>query len=384
MAGEPMDDGPELDRLVTELNAFALTRGRESPRLEEWLAILRAEGASDLYLVAGVPPAIRVQGAVRRLPEPLLDGDEIEETVLSVLPAHAADRYRKQGIADASLRRSASGRFRVNLHRERGRAAASIRALPLEPPQLAALALPAGIEALTGLPHGLVLVGGPTGSGKTTTVAALVDAINRRDAKHIITIEDPIEYEHPHRRSIVEQVEVGIDAPDFATALRSAVRQSPDVIVVGEMRDPETMRIALAAGETGHLVFSTLHTTDVASTVSRVSDAFPSERQATIRQELSMALAAVVTQVLVPGTGGQRIPAAELLMLGYGARQHIRKNALQHLHQEITITRRDGSFTFEECLAQLVQRGALDAEEARARARHREELDGLLNLHRPR
>lgn len=379
-----MDDGPELDRLVTELNAFALTRGRESPRLEEWLAILRAEGASDLYLVAGVPPAIRVQGAVRPLPEPMLDGDEIEETILPVLPAHAADRYRKQGIADASLRRSASGRFRVNLHRERGRAAASIRALPLEPPQLAALALPAGIEALTRLPHGLVLVGGPTGSGKTTTVAALVDVINRRDAKHIITIEDPIEYEHPHRRSIVEQVEVGIDAPDFATALRSAVRQSPDVIVVGEMRDPETMRIALAAGETGHLVFSTLHTTDVASTVSRVSDAFPSERQATIRQELSMALAAVVTQVLVPGTGGQRIPAAELLMLGYGARQHIRKNALQHLHQEITITRRDGSFTFEECLAQLVQRGALDAEEARARARHREELDGLLNLHRPR
>jgi twitching motility protein PilT len=150
------------------------------------------------------------------------------------------------------------------------------------------------------------------------------------------------------------------------------------VIVVGEMRDPETMQIALAAGETGHLVFSTVHTTDVASTVSRVSDAFAPERQPTIRQELSMALAAVMTQLLLPKTGGGRVPAVELLMLGYGARQHIRKNALQHLHQEITITRRSGSFTFEECLARLVRQDLITAEHARSCARHRDELDGLL------
>ncbi len=377
-----MDDPPRLDRLVRELNSSDVMRPRDAARLEEWLAILRAQGASDLYLVAGVPPSIRVHGAVRQLPEPALDGDEIQECILPVLPRYAAEQYGKNGCADASLRRGSGGRFRINLHRERGRAAASIRALPLHPPQLSDLALPPGIEALTKLPHGLVLIGGPTGSGKTTTLAALVDVINRRDAKHIVTIEDPIEYEHPHRRSIVEQVEIGIDAPDFATALRSAVRQSPDVIVVGEMRDPETMRIALAAGETGHLVFSTLHTSDVTSTVSRVSDAFPSERQATIRQELSMALAAVMTQILLPKAGGGRIPAAELLMIGYGARQHIRKNALQHLHQEITITRRDGSFTFEESLAQLVRRGVLNVEEARARSVHREELDGLLSSSR--
>ena len=171
--------------------------------------------------------------------------------------------YRRLGSADASFRLDDAGRFRVNLHRERGRAAASIRALPLRPPRLDELALPPGIEALTKIPSGLILVGGPTGSGKTTTVAALVDLINRRDAKHIITIEDPIEYDHPHQRSVVEQIEVGVDTPDFPTALRAAVRQSPDVIVVGEMRDPETMRIALAAGETGHLVLSTLHTSDV-------------------------------------------------------------------------------------------------------------------------
>jgi twitching motility protein PilT len=378
-----MDSEPELDRLVSELNASGDKRSRETPRLEDWLASLRAEGGSDLYLVAGLPPAIRVDGAVRRMAEPPLDGEEIEDAVLPALPIHAAEQYRTRGAADASLRRGAGGRFRVNLHRERGRAAASIRALPLNPPQLAGLSLPPAVEALTRLSHGLVLVGGPTGSGKTTTVAALVDAINRRDAKHIITIEDPIEYEHPHRRSIVEQIEIGIDAPDFATALRSAVRQSPDVIVVGEMRDPETMQMALAAGETGHLVLSTVHTTDVTSTVSRVSDAFPPERQATIREELSMALAAVMTQILLPQVNGGRVPAAELLVLGYGARQHIRKNALQHLHQEITITRRTGSFTLEECLADLVRRGALDAERARAHARHREELDGLLAVERP-
>jgi twitching motility protein PilT len=180
--------------------------------------------------------------------------------------------------------------------------------------------------------------------------------------------------------SIVEQIEIGIDAPDFPTALRSAVRQAPDVIVIGEMRDPETMRMALTAGETGHLVLSTLHTGDVTSTISRVADSFPPERQGTIRQELSISLAAVMTQNLLPKIGGGRVPAAELLMIGYGARQHIRKNALQHLHQEITITRQNGSFTFEESLAALVRKKFVTPAEARGRTVHPEELDNLLKL----
>lgn len=372
-----MDDIRPLDDLVNELNATGTSRVQDVARLEDWLTTLRSEGGSDLYLVAGIPPAIRVNGVIRHLPEAPLDGDDIESAVLPDLPAHAAASYRANGHADSSIR-LAGARFRINLHRERGRAAASVRALPAKPPQLAELGLPPSVEALTRLPHGLVLIGGPTGSGKSTTVAALVDVINRRDAKHIVTIEDPIEYEHQHHRSVVEQVEIGIDAPDFPTALRSAVRQSPDVIVVGEMRDPETMRIALAAGETGHLVLSTLHASDVTSTVSRICDAFPAERQPTIRQELSMALGAVMTQVLLPRVKGGRVPAIELLMVGYGARQHIRRNALQHLHQEITITRRDGSSTFEESLAQLVRRGLLSIDDARARAVHREELEGLL------
>jgi twitching motility protein PilT len=244
---------------------------------------------------------------------------------------------------------------------------------------LADLGLPPEVEAISRLSRGLVLVGGATGSGKTTTLAALVDEINRRDPRHVITVEDPIEYEHAHGTSVIEQVEIGVDAPNFPTALRAAVRQAPDVLVIGEMRDHDSMRIALAAAETGHLVLSSLHTTDVASTISRVSDSFPNERQNTIRQELSLAVSAVMTQTLIPrlaGTG--RVPAAELLIVGYGARQHIRKNALHHLHQEITLTRRQGSLTLEDSLGRLVKAGQISRAEALARAGHVDELESVL------
>jgi twitching motility protein PilT len=346
--------------------------------LREWLGILVQRGGSDLFLVVAQPASIRVGGIIHRLEEPPLEGQEIQDAVISSLPPHAVEAFHKVGYADSSLRLMGLGRFRINIHHERGRPAATIRALAARPPRFSELNLPTSVLALSRIPYGLVLVGGPTGSGKTTTLAALVDEINRRDSKHIITIEDPIEYEHPQHQSIVEQVEIGIDAPDFPTALRSALRQAPDVIVIGEMRDPETMRMALTAGETGHLVFSTLHTGDVTSTISRVADSFPPERQGTIRQELSVALAAVMTQNLLPRISGGRVPAAELLMIGYGARQHIRKNALQHLHQEITITRPNGSFTFEESLAALVRQKFVTVAEARGRTVHPEELDTLL------
>jgi twitching motility protein PilT len=309
----------------------------------------------------------------------ILDGVDVEEMVLPELPVHAQRLFRDGGIADASRRVPGVGRFRINLHRERGRAAAAIRMLPRQIPTFAALALPAGTDLLSRLPRGLVLIGGATGSGKTTTLAALVDEINRRESKHIITIEDPIEYEHTNQRSIVQQVEIGVDAPSFPIALRAALRQAPDVIVIGEMRDPETMGIALAAGETGHLVFSTLHTTDVPSTIARMTDSFSAERQSTIRQEIAAALAAVFVQTLIPrAAAGGRVPAAELLMIGYGARQHIRRNALQHLHQEITITRKQGSFSLEECLARLVKAGTIDPAEAAARANHPTDFEQAL------
>jgi twitching motility protein PilT len=381
---DPYDD---LDRLVSELNLLTPVSasppaGAGSAVIEAWLARVRDADASDLLLVAGSPPVMRVTGRLSRLADAPLSSEEIEAAALPMVPPRLQDRYRGGDSVDLAFKINGRGRFRMNLHRERGRAAAAIRALPMRIPRLADLHFSHDIAALSTLPRGLVLIGGPTGSGKTTTMASLIETINERDARHIITVEDPIEYDHPHGRSLIEQVEIGIDARDFPTALRAAVRQAPDVIVVGEMRDPETMRIALQAAETGHLVFATLHTTDVAAAVSRIADGFPTERQNAVRQELAMAIAAVLTQSLIPARSGGVVPMAELLMVSYGARQHIRKNALQHLNQEITITRKAGSFTFEESLARFVQNGTIDRNDAMVRAAHPDELESLLDRNR--
>jgi twitching motility protein PilT len=372
---DPTDD---LERLVRELNDAGLDAPSRSEGLDAWLRMMAERQASDLFLIGGLPPTMRIDGRLTRTDAPPLDGEEIEQLVVPALPAHARRAWRETGITDASYRLAGTGRFRVNVHRERGRPAAVIRLLPTRVPTLDSLNLPPGTERLAALPRGLVLIGGATGSGKTTTLAAIVDHINRRQARHIITIEDPIEYDHVSDQSVIQQVEIGIDAPDFPTALRSALRQAPDVIVVGEMRDPETMRIALAAGETGHLVFSTLHTTDVTSTLARIPDSFPPERQTTVRQEIAAALTAVFVQTLLPRTSGGRVPAGELLMVSYGARQHIRRNALQHLHQEITITRKLGSFSLEECLARMVRAGLVAREEAAVRALHPADFEDAL------
>lgn len=381
MAGGEMDDSGELNRLVRELNDGREAGPIESSataRLDHWLSVLVSRGGSDLLLVESAPPCIRVQGEVRKIEPDPLDGTDIEAAVLPALSAHALRLYREGLIADSSHRIAGTGRFRINLHRERGHAAAAIRALPTRVPALQELHLPATVGNLAHLQRGLVLIGGPAGVGKSTTLAALIHEINQREARHIVTIEDPIEYEHTHIRSVIEQVEIGTDAPDFPTALRAALRQAPDVIVVGEMRDPETMRIAVSAAETGHLVLSTLHTIDVASTVARIADSFPLERQNAVRQELAIALAAVLTQVLLPRKTGGRVPAAELLMIGYGARHHIRRNALQHLHQEIPLTKKSGSFTLEETLVTLIHNGYIEREDALMCAIHPDDLDILL------
>ncbi|MGH9441597.1 MAG: type IV pilus twitching motility protein PilT [Thermoanaerobaculia bacterium] len=380
-----MEETEDLNRLIAELNAGAEPdsggTGTEfsepDPRLQQWLAAVVSRKATDLLLVADLPPVLRRGSSVEFLGSEKLAGEDIERALLPAMSAGRRRDYREKSSADLSVKAEGT-RFRVNIHRERGRAAAAIRALPSEAPSLASLGLPPGVEKLSGLPHGLVLVTGPTGSGKTTTLAALVGEINRTVSRHILLIEDPIEYEHTHRKSIVEQIEIGSDSPDFASALRAALRQAPEVIVVGEMRDPETMSIALAAAETGHLVFSTLHTSDAAGAVARIADSFPPERQSTVRQEIAMALAAVLSQQLLPRSDGSgRIAAAELLLVTYGARQHIRKNALQHLHQEIALSRKNGSVSLEESLSSLVARGLVSPEDARSRANHPEEFDSL-------
>ena len=378
---DPFDD---LDRLVSELNLMERTAAApasmEAAALESWLARVRDADGSDLLLVAGAPPVMRAAGRLVRIGNDPLASDDIEAAVFPVIGSRLQQRYRAGEAVDLAFKRPGLGRFRMNLHRERGHAAAALRALPTRIPRLADLHFTHDVSLLATLPRGLVLIGGPTGSGKTTTLAALVAAINDSEPRHIITVEDPIEYDHPHGLSVIEQVEIGIDAPDFPAALRAAVRQAPDVLIVGEMRDPETMRIALAAAETGHLVFATVHATDAAAAISRIADAFPVERQNAVRQELAMALAAVLTQTLVPARTGAVVPVAELLMVSYGARQHIRKNALQHLNQEITITRKAGSFTFEESLARLVQGGVLDRADALLRTAHPDELESMLNV----
>ena len=378
----PNDDiTDDIDALITQLNESspASSKGMDSMlRLDTLLATVVERRGSDLLLVAAGPPAMRIDGAVVRMAGRDLAGEDIEEIVLPLLPPHAKKRYQESGVCDASLRIEGLGRFRINLHRERGRSAAAVRVLPQRVPKLSELSLPPEAEALSTLTRGLVIVGGATGAGKTTTLAALVDEMNRRDARHIITVEDPIEYEHAHGSSLIEQVEIGSDSLSFPDALRAAVRQAPDVLVIGEMRDHESMRIALSAAETGHLVLSSLHTTDIASAIARICDSFPNERQNTIRQELALAISAVMTQTLVPRVGGGRIPAAELLMVSYGARQHIRKNALQHLHQEMSLTRKQGSVTLEDSLARLVKSGQISRAEASVRAAHPDELESIL------
>jgi twitching motility protein PilT len=349
-----------------------------SPRLNQLLALLVAARGSDLLLVSDVAACALVEGRVKTLEEGTWDGDAIEAIVRPALSAHALESYRSMGIADSSYRVEGLGRFRINLHQQRGKPAAAIRALPTAVPQFSELNLPASVQHLAHLPRGLVLIGGPAGSGKSTTLAALVNEINKNESRHIVTVEDPIEYEHQHMRSIVEQVEIGTDAPAFPVALHAALRQAPDVIVVGEMRDPESMRIAVSAAETGHLVLSTIHTTDVATTIARIADSFPPERQNAVRQELALALTAVLTQLLLPSKKGGRFPAAELLMIGYGARQHIRRNALHHLHQEITLSKNRGSFSLEDSLVALIKAGHIDREDALLCATHPDDLEIML------
>ena len=285
---DPFDD---LDQLVSELNLLGPEGGRASVVdagiIESWLGRVREADGSDLLLVPGAPPVVRAAGRLLRVTDDPLSGDDIESAVLPLVAPRLLERYRAGDAVDLAFKISGLGRFRMNLHRERGRAAAAIRALPTRIPRLADLHFSHDISLLSSLPRGLVLIGGPTGSGKTTTLASLIAAMNERDSRHIITVEDPIEYDHPHGRSIIEQVEIGIDTPDFPAALRAAVRQAPDVIVIGEMRDPESMRIAISAAETGHLVLATVHTTDVAAALSRIADGFPNERQNAIRQELA-------------------------------------------------------------------------------------------------
>ncbi len=294
----------DLSRLVDELNRSTLgAKNDERPSLDAMLGLAVEQNASDIVLVTGSAITLRVNGSLVPASGKALSPEDIRNLLLPLLTTEQAKELEGERALDFCFVRGSIGRFRANFHYQRGTLAASIRLLPAQIPTIESLHLPSVLARLTERRQGLILLTGPTGCGKTSTMAALIDRINARRRDHIITIEDPIEYQHTNRSSIVEQIEVGHDTPGFAQAVRAVLRQNPDVILVGEMRDSETISAALTAAETGHLVLSSLHTNDAAQTMSRILDSFPISNQSQIRQQLSLALLAVIAQQLVPAIG---------------------------------------------------------------------------------
>ena len=390
---------PELDQLVRDLNdreaeaadrpqpAWPAARVPGGNALEALLLEVARRGASDLHLIAGSPPVFRVGGRLVRADDGALSDDDVAALLDSLLTPRVRERMAEDGAVDFSLRLAAPAeseerrdwRFRVNIHRQRGTLAAALRALPNTVPTISELNLPPILDELVKPTRGLVLVCGPTGAGKTTTLAAMIGAINRSESRHVITIEDPIEYEHRNGQAVIEQIEVGRDAPSFAAALRAALRQDPDVILVGEMRDLETVATALTAAETGHLILSTLHTSDVAQAVHRIVDVFPPGQQTQIRQQLSLSLNAIIVQQLIPASSGEgRAVAVEVLLANHAVRNHIRRDKMENLISEITLGRRQGMISIEDSLARLVRQGMITLDDARIRSARPEELESQL------
>jgi twitching motility protein PilT len=378
-----MDEhGNELSRLVDELNrAAAGAKSGEKRSIDQLLASAVHGNASDIILVAGSPATLRVNGALMADSGPALSAEVIRGLLLPLLTASQLQELQERKCVDFCFVRGSTGRFRANFHFQRGTLAASIRVLPAQIPTLDSLHLPASLGMLAERRQGLVLLTGATGSGKTSTMAALIDRINASRRDHIITIEDPVEYQHANRKSLVEQIELGSDTLSFAQAVRAVLRQDPDVILVGEMRDSETMAAALTAAETGHLVLTSLHTNDAAQTVSRILDTFPSGYQSQIRQQLSLALLAVISQQLLPAANGAgRFPAVEILVATSGMRNLIRRGDDHQLRANIETGRAEGMLTMEQSLAELVRAGRVSRETASAHCNHPEDLRRHLNI----
>ena len=352
----------------------------QSHSLDVLLEQTVAAGASDLHVTVGAPPAVRVRGRLRPLEDGSpLEADAIRTLLYRILTTEQQKRLELDRQLDLSYSVPGLARFRVNVFVQRASLAAAFRVVPDRLKTLEELGLPEGLRELTGLPRGLVVVTGPTGSGKSTTLAALIDEINRTRSDHIITIEDPIEFLHAHKRCVVNQREIGTDATSFASALRAALRQDPDVILLGEMRDLETISTALTAAETGHLVFGTLHTQSAAGTIDRMIDVFPAEQQDQIRAQIAGSLQGVVTQALLPTANGLgRVAALEVLIPDDAIRNLIRQAKVEQIYSYMQTGSRSGMQTMEQALADLVLRGVVAREEAVARSTRRAELLGLI------
>jgi twitching motility protein PilT len=380
----------ELAQIVADLNRVATgARPAQAPTgqgtattatLDQLLVFAARQGASDVLLIAGVPVSLRVNGALTPAAGPALAAEDTRSLLLPLLAPRQYQDLQQNKSVDLCFTREGIGRFRANVHHQRGTLAGSIRLLPDKIPTIESLHLPATLRRLAEARQGLILITGPTGCGKSSTLAAMVDLINSQRRNHIVTIEDPIEFMHSNRSSIVEQIEVGSDAPDFASSVRGILRQTPDVILVGEMRDPETIATVLTAAETGHLVLSTLHTNDAAQSVSRILDSFPAGNQPQIRQQISLALLAVIAQQLIPSADDrQRYPAVEIMIASHAIRNLIRRGEDHQIHTAIGTGRADGMITMEQSLAELVNTGKISRETALAHCFRMDELRQYLH-----
>ncbi|HIJ85787.1 MAG: twitching motility protein [Magnetococcales bacterium] len=336
--------------------------------IAELLAFSVKNKASDLHLSAGMPPLIRVDGDIRRLDVPPLEHDEVHDMVYDIMNDKQRKGYEETLEVDFSFEVPKLARFRVNAFNQNRGASAVFRTIPSEILTLEQLACPEIFKEFAQTPRGIVLVTGPTGSGKSTTLAAIIDYKNKNEYGHILTMEDPIEFVHQSHKCLVNQREIHRDTHSFSNALRSALREDPDVIMVGEMRDLETIRLALSAAETGHLVFGTLHTTSAAKTIDRIVDVFPAAEKDMIRTMLSESLRAVISQTLLKRKSGGRVAAHEILVGTHAIRNLIRENKVAQMYSSIQTGRNFGMQTLEQCLQELLDKKLITKEAAREKA----------------
>jgi twitching motility protein PilT len=331
--------------------------------IAQYLAAVHDAGATDLHLTAGSAPLIRRDGVLLPMEgEPPFDPIHLEGLLTSLLGPALAAQFGDAKEIDFAFDYGPAVRFRGNVFRQRGTVACALRRIPADIPSFEELGLPPTAEDLARLPQGLVLVTGPTGSGKSTTLASMIDWINTHRRCHIITIEDPVEYLHHHKQSAINQREIGPDADDFYSALRSALREDPDVLLVGEMRDPESISVALSIAETGHLVFATLHTNDTAQALDRIIDVFPAERRDQIQVQLASTLQAVIYQRLLPRTHGGLVAAFEILRANHAVRNLLREGKTQQIRNVVATHSTSGMQTLEQSLTGLVADGIIDYE----------------------
>ncbi len=340
--------------------------------LPEVLDAMMALKASDLHLTAGSAPTIRVNGSLRQLPEfPVLDAGMIQRTMYGAITQTQRERFEEDLELDFSYTLPDRGRFRVNMYKQREAIGAAFRMIPFEIKSLEALGVPPGVREFANMPRGFVLVTGPTGSGKSTTLAALIDQANSTRAEHIMTVEDPIEFLHQHKKCLVNQREVGTDTNSFTQALKHVLRQDPDIILVGEMRDLETIQVALTAAETGHLVFATLHTQDAAQTIDRIIDVFPPHQQQQVRQQLAGSLQGVVCQTLCKTLDGRgRVVATEILVVTPAVRNLIREGKTHQIYSAMQAGAQHGMHTMDQHLAKLVREGKITYEVGLEKCHH--------------